>query len=273
MPPTTGVPSLLELYPSPGIEREARGLHLTHDLRARSGAESFVFTGFISSIDGRISVEGSVGAPKPLQNSLDWQLFQELMVQADVVLVSGRYVRDVASGSARNILPDPTDPEDDYLVQHRLERDLPPRPAIAVVTRSGNFDPSTAAALSDEVIVTHGDKVDTATVRAWQENGLDSAYVGAAGKVEVGRLITALNERGHRVVFSAAGPKVLAMLVPEVDALYLTLGAQLLGGRSFMTLLDGDELTPTKRFTLDRVYLDRNAPDGTAQLFLEFRSV
>lgn len=273
MSSTPCVPSLLELYPSAGTERELRGLHLTHDLRARSGAESFVFTGFISSIDGRIGVEGSVGAPKPLHNALDWRLFQELMVQADVVLVSGRYVRDVASGTARNILPDASDPEDDYLVRYRLQRDLPPRPAIAVVTRSGNFDPSTAAALSNEVIVTHGDEVDAATVRAWEENGLDSAYVGAAGKVEVGRLITALNERGHRVVFSAAGPKVLAILVPVVDALYLTLGAQLLGGKSFTTLLDSDELTPTKGFTLGTAYLDRHAPDGTAQLFLEFRSV
>ena len=264
---------VFELFPDAGVERELHGLHLGHDLRSRAGSASpFVFSGFISSIDGRIGVDGAVGAPRALRNDRDWRLFQELIVQADIVLVSGRYVRDVGRGSAKNIIPDPADHEAGDLIDYRLERGLPARPAVAVVTRTGNFEPVVAAGLSDRVIITHGAQPDPATLRSWTDAGLDSVQVGMDGDVEVDLLMTALIERGDRVVFSAAGPKVLAMLTPALDALYLTLGAQLLGGRNFATLLDGAALTPSLGFTLETAYLDRHAPAGT-QLFLEFKTI
>jgi riboflavin biosynthesis pyrimidine reductase len=263
---------VLELFPDAGTERDLRGLHLGHDLHSRAGpASSFVFSSFISSIDGRIGVDGDVGAPRPLRNDRDWRLFQELMVQADVVLVSGRYVRDVGRGSARNVIPDPADQDARDLISYRLERGLPARPAVAVVTRIGNFDPRAAAGLSDRVIIAHGAPVDAETLQSWTGAGMDSVHAGKHGEVDVDLLMTALIERGHTVVFSAAGPRVLAMLIPVLDSLYLTLGAQLLGGQSFMTLLDGDRLVPSLGFTVETVYLDRHAPAGTGQLFLEFK--
>jgi len=265
---------VIELLPDSGVERELHGLHLSHDVRSRIGSNSsFVFSGFISSIDGRIGVEDTVGAPRALRNDRDWTLFQELMVQADVVLVSGRYVRDVGRGAAMSIIPDPTDDGVGDLISYRTERGLPARPAVAVVTRSGGFDAAVAARLSDRVLVLHGAEADAETLRSWTDAGLDPAHVGTDGGVDVGRLMTALKEKGHRFVFSAAGPKVLAMLVPALDALYLTLGAQLLGGKNFMTLLEGDELVPSRGFTIETAYLDRYGPAGTSQLFLEFQSV
>jgi len=248
---------VIELLPDSGVERELHGLHLSHDVRSRIGSNSsFVFSGFISSIDGRIGVEDTVGAPRALRNDRDWTLFQELMVQADVVLVSGRYVRDVGRGAAMSIIPDPTDDGVGDLISYRTERGLPARPAVAVVTRSGGFDAAVAARLSDRVLVLHGAEADAETLRSWTDAGLDPAHVGTDGGVDVGRLMTALKEKGHRFVFSAAGPKVLAMLVPALDALYLTLGAQLLGGKNFMTLLEGDELVPSRGFTIETAYLD-----------------
>lgn len=265
---------VLELFPDAGVERELDGLHLSHDLRSRARSRPpFVYSGFISSLDGRIGIEGTVGAPQALSNDRDWRLFQELMVQADVVLVSARYVREVARGSARNIIPDPSDANDDGLIGFRLERGLPPRPAVAVITTTGDFDPTVAAGLSDRVIITHGAHVNEETSQSWVDAGLDSAHVGTDGNVDVQLLMESLTERGHKVMFSAAGPKVLAMLMPALDALYLTLGSQLLGGRSFMTLLDGDVLVPSKGFTLRSVYLDQHAPAGTDQLFLEFETI
>jgi riboflavin biosynthesis pyrimidine reductase len=265
---------VLELFPNAGVERDLVGLHLGEDLRSlASAASSFVFTGFISSIDGRIGTEDAVGAPRALRNDRDWRLFQELMVQADVVLVSGRYVRDVEQGMARNIIPDPADQNAGDLIQYRLDRGLPARPAVAVLTRTASFDPAVAAALSDRVIITHGAQVEADSLQKWADAGLDSVHVGEGGDVGVDHLMAALAERGHAVVFSAAGPKVLAMLLPALDALYLTLGAQLLGGQSFMTLLASDELEPPLRFTLGTAYLDPNAPDGATQLFLRFNSI
>jgi riboflavin biosynthesis pyrimidine reductase len=267
-------PSVIELFPTSGVERELAGLHLSHDVRTQIDTHSsFVYSGFISSIDGRIGTDGTVGAPPGLGNKRDWRLFQELIVQADVVLVSGRYVRDVGRGVARNIIPDATDGIDGDLVRYRAERGLSPQPAVAIVTRSGGFDVAVASGLSDVVIVAHGAEVSAETLQSWTDAGLDAVLVGEDGDVEVSRLMTALTERGHRVVFSAAGPKVLAMLVPALDALYLTLGAQLLGGQSYMTLLEGDELLPSAGFTVETVYLDPHGPSGTTQLFLEFRRV
>jgi len=266
--------TVVELFPDSGVERELHGLHLSHDVRSRIGSNlSFVFSGFISSIDGRIGVEDTVGAPRALRNDRDWRLFQELMVQADVVLVSGRYVRDVGRGAALNIIPDLADGDAGDLISYRVERGLPARPAVAVVTRSGGFDAAVAAGLSDRVLITYGAETDAETLRSWTDAGLDPVHVGMDGGVDVDRLMTALTERGHRIVFSAAGPKVLAMLVPALDALYLTLGAQLLGGQNFTTLLEGDELVPSRGFTIESAYLDRYGPGGTAQLFLEFQSV
>jgi len=266
--------TVIELFPDSGVEREVRGLHLSHDVRSRIGSNpSFVYSGFISSIDGRIGVEDTVGAPRTLRNDRDWRLFQELMVQADVVLVSGRYVRDVARGAALSIIPDPGDSDAGDLITYRVERGLPARPAVAVVTRSGGFDATVAAGLSDRVLITYGAETDAETLRSWTDAGLEPVHVGTGGGVDVDRLMKALSERGHRIVFSAAGPKVLAMLVPALDALYLTLGAQLLGGQNFMTLLEGDELVPSRGFTIETAYLDRYGPGGTAQLFLEFRSL
>jgi riboflavin biosynthesis pyrimidine reductase len=195
------------------------------------------------------------------------------MVQADVVLVSGRYVRDVARGAAKRIIPDPADAEDDDLVRHRLERGLPPRPAVAVITTTGDFDPIAAAGLSDKVVVVHGAQVDANTSRSWADAGLASAFVGTDGRVDVALLMESLTALGYQLVFSAAGPKILAMLLPALDALYVTVGSQLLGGRSFMTLLDGDVLAPSKGFTIRSVYLDKHAPAGTDQLFIEFEAI
>lgn len=195
------------------------------------------------------------------------------MVQADVVLVSGRYVRDVEHGLARNIIPDPANRDSGDLISYRLERGLPSRPAVAVITRTATFEPAVAAGLSDRVIIAHGARAEADTLKEWGEAGLDSVHVGKGGDVDVDLLMVALAERGHTMVFSAAGPNVLAILLPVLDALYLTLGAQLLGGESFLTLLAGDELVPPLRFTLETAYLDPNAPDGAAQLFLRFNSI
>jgi riboflavin biosynthesis pyrimidine reductase len=192
------------------------------------------------------------------------------MVQADVVLVSGRYVREVEQGLARNIIPDPADHDVADLITYRLERGLPPRPAVAVLTRTAAFNPAVAAGLSDRVIITHESQVAADTLQEWDTVGLESVHVGRDGKVEVDLLLAALAERRLTVVFSAAGPNVLAMLVPRLDALYLTLGAQLLGGQSYMTVLAGDELVPPLTFTLGSAYLDPHGPNGASQLFLRF---
>ena len=80
---------LVELYPEFGADKPLEGLHFADNVRDRSRPSgSYVYTGYIASIDGRIALEGSSGAPEATRNDRDWRHFQELMMQADVVLVA-----------------------------------------------------------------------------------------------------------------------------------------------------------------------------------------
>ena len=149
---------LIELYPETGAERDLRGLHLHSNVRSRPSADgSYVYTGYIASLDGKIALEGSSGAPAATRNERDWGLFQELMMQADVVLASGRYVRDRAEGgSTQPMVPSADDPNVAHLVQYRQDEGLPVQPSVAVVTGQANFDPQVASTLADNVIAVLG---------------------------------------------------------------------------------------------------------------------
>jgi riboflavin biosynthesis pyrimidine reductase len=265
--------SLIELYPESGVERELQGLHLADDIRGRPRPSgSYVYTGYITSIDGRIALEGSSGAPMATRNDTDWRLFQELMMQADVVLASGRYVRDkTVGGSAQSIVPSADDQTVAHLLDFRRDLGLPARPALAIVTSKANFDPDVASGLADDVIAVLGEEPDAETKASLTDVGLTVVTAGRNGRVAGDLLLAGLAEVGHNVVFSAAGPQVFHMLVPVLDALYVTVAGRLLGGRSFSTLLEGDELEVPTSFDLGSAYLDTQGPAGAVQLFLEFQ--
>ena len=145
--------SILQLYPLPVAERKLEGLYLSHDLRQyylKSG-RAFVYANFVTSIDGRIAVPRSNGnglvVPKNIANKRDWRLFQELAAQADIIISSGRYLRDWAEGRVQEIRVD-FDLKMAILNNCRSERmatgalNLPPQPVIAIVSNSLQFSNS-----------------------------------------------------------------------------------------------------------------------------------
>src|SRR5690606_6878447 len=107
----------MSLYPNPGQETALRRMYLAHDIRERTapGDRAFVYTNFVTSLDGRIAVERPDGSglmvPSQTANPRDWRLFQELAVQADILITSGRYLRDYAGGRAQEILRIYDDPD------------------------------------------------------------------------------------------------------------------------------------------------------------------
>lgn len=192
-------------------------------------------------------------------------------MQADVVLASGRYVRDKKlGGTVQSIVPAADDPAAADLLEWRKERELALRPALAIVTSKASFDPEVAASLADEVIAVLGEDPDAETAAALSDAGIATVVAGRNGRVAGDLLLEALAGLDHRVIFSAAGPQVFHTLVPVLDALYLTLAGRLLGGRAYSTLLEGDELEVPPDFGLGAAYLDPEGPGGAVQLFLEF---
>ncbi len=267
-----------QLFPLSAQELPLHGLYLSHDLRSVAAelGRPFVYTNFVTSLDGRIAIPGPTGSgmvvPKQVANSRDWRLFQELAVQADVMISNGRYLRDYASGHAQEILQVHDDPRFTDLAQWRVQQGLSPQPDIAVISASLDFPiPAALLAGGRRVLIFTTEQADQERVRALQGH----AEVALAGESAVNgaRLVQALAERGYRTVYSASGPKVLHLLLAAgvLDRLYLTLANRLLGGEPFSSFVEGPLLTPAVGMRLHTAYLDAAGLEGLGQLFLSYR--
>jgi len=270
-----------QLYPAARKDLALKGLYLEHDLRrVRRGAQRpFIYANFIASLDGRIAISPGEGmelrVPRSSANDRDWRLFQELAVQADLVLTTGRYLREYESGAAQEILQVYDDPGLADLQEWRTERGLDPYPDLAIVSRSLDF-PLPAALLEGGrslVVLTTGASPSArkAELEARSIKVLDCG----AQDVEGPQLARVLQNLGYGLVYSAAGPRVAHMLLAGgvLDRLYLTLALRLLGGNDFATLVTGGAFEPALEMQLDSLYLDRLAPGPAGQLFGVFDHV
>src|SRR5690242_10250320 len=101
---------ITQLFPQPVQNMPLKGAYLAHDLRqyAERSGKPFVYSNFVVSIDGRIAIPRNKGkglrVPPATANDRDWRLYQELAAQADVLISSGRYLREWAEGKAQEIL-------------------------------------------------------------------------------------------------------------------------------------------------------------------------
>jgi riboflavin biosynthesis pyrimidine reductase len=267
---------VVELYPQAGKERKLAGLYLQQDLRHQDqGSIPFVYANFISSLDGRIAVprsDGSLAVPDNSSNPRDWRLFQELAVQSDVMLSSGRYLREYEDGRAQEILKIYDDPALADLAEWRLDKGLTRYPAIAVISASLAF-PIPSALVADErrvVVITTAD-APAIRKRELEHSGL---IIIEAGNSEVrgDEAIKGLSQLGFSYIYSAAGPRVLHLLLSShaLDRLYLTYAARILGGQPYSSIVEGPLLPAPVDFTLRRLYLDQHAPGPGGQLFASY---
>jgi len=267
-----------QLYPPPAREVPLNGLYLGHDLRQHAADRDrpFIYTNYVTSLDGRIAIPRPGGkgmmVPQKTANDRDWRLFQELAVQADVIITSGRYLRDYADGKAQEILRVYEDPRFEDLGRWRTERGLTPYPDLAVI--SGSLDFPVPAFLTrggrNVVILTH-EAADQARRRELEAQG---GRVIPVGETEVsGRQVgAALGEIGYRMVFMGTGPKVHHLLLAGnvLDRLYTTFAHRLLGGQPFSSLVEGELLDPATDLKLHTLYFDPHALNGQGQLFLAY---
>lgn len=268
--------TIWQLYPIPAQEISLEGLYLGHDLR-RQGEQlgrPFVYTNYVTSIDGRIAIPRLSGkgmtVPKATANDRDWRLFQELAVQADVILSSGRYLRDYAAGQTQEILRVYDEDRFADLGRWRAERGLPAYPDLAVV--SGSLDFPIPEFLTQGgrrvIVVTHGAAAGDRRADL-EEQG---AEVIVAGETDVSgrQAIAALGDLGYRTIYMATGPRVHHLLLADnvLDRLYTTVAHRLLGGQPFSSLVEGELLQPAVGMRLHALYFDPHALDGLGQQFV-----
>jgi riboflavin biosynthesis pyrimidine reductase len=269
---TTAKDDLMRLLPAPAQPVGLRGLYCEDSVRPTgTAARPFVYASFIASIDGRISLPDpetkTRKVPGATANPRDWRLFQELAACADVLVTSGRYMRDLGEGVAQASLPVIDKPEFADLHEWRRSQGLAPQPAVAIV--SASLDLSIPEGLADErpVYVVTGAAAGGEKVAALEAQGARVLPGGDGMRVEGYRLVSTLAGEGFGNIAMVAGSELLNTLLADnvFDRLYLTQACRILGGLSFDTLLKGNPLNPPADFTLRALFHD--AAGEIEQLF------
>lgn len=253
-----------------------KGLYLAHDLRQhnRSTGPAYVYANFVASLDGRIAIPrpgGGLKVPENTANDRDWRLYQELAAQADLIISSGRYLRDWAEGRAQEILQI-DDPRFADLRAWRKERNLPMQPDIAIISGSLRFPiPEVLTAGGRKVVVFTSGEPDPERVAEIEAKAGQVIVAGDTG-VEGDQMVAHLAELGYRTVYSAAGPRILHLLITGgvLNRLYLTYANRLLGGDPFATILEGPLLEPAVGMKTNTIYFDPHGLGGLGQLFLSY---
>jgi riboflavin biosynthesis pyrimidine reductase len=268
---------ILQLYPPPAKPVSLKGLYLAHDLRKLQDENQglFLAANFISSLDGRISITSQSGkqkVPDQIANPRDWRLFQELAVQADLLITTGRYLRGYAAKGSQDILRVYDDPDLLDLKDWRIERGLLAYPDLAVISKSMKFPVPDDLRQEDRKVFVFTDRnADRARLEKIEEKVDDVIAVGEDA-VDGEKLVDAIAALGYRVVYSAAGPKVhhLFSSAGVVDRLYLTLANTILGGDDYSSILEGPVLDRGAEFHLNSLYYDTAAIGGAGQLLLSY---
>lgn len=200
------------------------------DLAAEVG-RSVVLTDYLADQNGVIAKaakEGHFAIPPQLKNSSDWDRYQELMAQADVIISSGSYFKRLATTGAQNILYqfDPGQPFE-HLGQWRLEAGFKKRsPDVAIVTRELDFELPEKLRKSGRriAIFTTDSMANSDKARALRN--ADTTVIGSGESgVDGRRMITTLaNDMSYRVIMMVSGPSVLEILLTAkcLDLFYVT---------------------------------------------------
>lgn len=276
--------SVLQLFPPSGEPHDLQGLYLGLGLnrRTRQGIADesglLIYANFISSLDGRISLlneqAGEFGVPACLANKRDWRLYQELAAQADVMITSARYFRQLAQGCAQDLLPVGKESEYQDLAQWRSQHGLKPQPDVLIVSVSLDIPPQALSALQDRrVMIITPAGCDPLRRQSLEQAGAEIFEVESKSITVTGRDIrTLLQQQGYAAAYMIAGPQVHHTLLADgsLDELFLTTHFSLLGHDAFHTVLQG-EIDPVQ-LRLQSLYLDQQGHQSFARYSVESKS-
>lgn len=267
---------LTRLYPGPPTAQALTGCYLEASLAAPEHTGPYLYANFVTSLDGRISVPGADGrqtVPASVANPRDWRLLQELAGHADLLLSSGRYLRELADGHAQDILPVGEGPAFADIRDWRRRAGLAPQPDVAVFSESLDFPvPQRLLEQGRRLLVLTAADAAAARVRSLEAAGARVIRVGNGGRPGGRALRTALGGLGYRRIYGVTGPYVMHALLTAgaVDSLFLTTVHRLLGGSPFASVCEGETLPAPADFRLRWLYHDAAGPDGCSQTFARY---
>lgn len=267
--------SVLQLYP-PGQHHSQplQGLYLGLNLHHQAEAGNVhIYANYIASVDGRISLRnadtGEFGVPAAIANPRDWRLYQELAAQAEVMIVSARYMRQLAKGCAQDLLPVGQGEAYADLITWRQQQGLSAQPDVLILSASLDIPAEAIAGLTDrKLIVMAPAGADREKAQSLIAMGAEVRFT-AADQVNGQDIRQWLIQLGYRSAYMIAGPQVHHTLVNAgvLDHLFLTTYHTLLGGDDYHTILEGD-LSQAATLQLKQLYLDAHAP--TPQHFAHY---
>ena len=266
--------TVLRLFPLPQQQSALQGLYLSLNLHRQAAAgEMLIYSNFITTLDGRISVRepesGEYTVPESIANKRDWRLYQELAAQSDVMLTSARYFRQLARGRAQDLLPVGAAPEYADLRVWRKEQGLKEQPDVMVLSNSLDIPMQALEKVQERsVTVLTSRQADRKKVERLQSHGL-TVLVAGSHAVEGHLLRQLLIRQGYRSAYMIAGPQVHRTLVAAqvLDRMFLSTHFTLLGGDAFHTIMEGDTGNPVQA-KLRSLYLDQCA--SSPQLFADY---
>ena len=265
--------TISRLFPSPAPEVALPGLYLDHRLHTRGSHDRpYVYSNFITTLDGRIAIatgdRTSHGVPKQTVNARDWRLYQELAAQADLLITSGRFLRQSVAGEAQDVLPIGSDEDFADLHAWRRQHGLAPQPDIAILSSSLDIPTVAFEPYRDRrLLVLTGDAAPQNRVDTLTGSGIEVIRAGQGRAVEGHAMMVELGRRDYRSIYAVAGPAVFDTLVRAgiLDRLYLTITHQLLSGEDIDTMTRGPLLTQPYGLRMVSLYQDAHAPAGASQ--------
>lgn len=175
----------------------------------------------VTSVDGAVTLDGR---SKGISNAIDWTMFGLQRALADVIVVGAGTARTEGYGPGR------ARPEYAHL---RAAAGQEPAPRLAVVTRSGDLDPSAAmfGGSASTLVVTHG-RVPEERMAALR----NVAEVVVCGDDDVDLTVArdALRSMGLRRILTEGGPTLLGALLTSdlLDEVAVTVTPSVVGGDS-----------------------------------------
>ena len=269
---------VLRIIPAPQEQVPINELYLQRDLRdEQRGQLPFIYTNFVSSLDGRIAVRdpdsGRWHIPSALQTAEDQRLYMALAAQADVIICSARHANAMLRDE--KLLPFPYLKAQDQcdLKQWRLAHGRSESPALAIASTRLQFDGGKLQErLACPIYVVTGTGADSAALDTMRSVGVEVRVMGNELMVSGADLKQALKDWGFELIYSVAGPGVMSTLMSQgaLNRLYLTRVDLMVGGKEFQTLCRTEVplADQGEGFRLQSEY--RSQSDGPGQSFLVY---